>query len=75
MEKLSEQTLVPVGLAVVVVGAAALWIASINLQTRSNAETITKLETKQEKYSDDMRVIRESLAEINGVLKEIKRRR
>lgn len=74
MEKISEQTLIPIGVAVVVIGAAALWISSINLQTKSNTETINKLEVKQEKYSDDMRAIRESLAEINGALREIKRR-
>lgn len=72
MGKLTEMTLVPLGMAIISIGGAAAWLTTIHVQMDANAASIQSIEEKQTEYSKDIRQIAVDIAEIKG---ELRRRR
>lgn len=69
---ISEKTAVPLGLAIVVIGGAAGWLTSLSISNSTTASLVGSVVTRQEKYNDDLREIKERLANIDGQLKRIR---
>jgi hypothetical protein len=72
--KLTEHTLMPIGLAITVIGSAAVWMTTIHLATAANSERLGHLVQKEEKYSDDMASIRTDVAIIKTELRRLNSR-
>ena len=66
MHKLTERTLIPLGIAIIAIGGGAAWLTNVNASIRS-------IEAAQNKYTELVEQIRNDLAEIKGELKRIKR--
>jgi len=62
---LTENTWIPLGTAVLVIGGGAYWLANIHLATASNTISLNDLNPKIEQIQKD-------IAEIKGELKRIK---
>jgi hypothetical protein len=72
MSKLSENTLIPLGLAIVAIGGAAVWLTTIHLSNNANAENIVEIKATVDKYSDTQQKIFESINQIKQDVSEIK---
>lgn len=64
MKSLSENTLIPIGLAVVVIGGGSAWLTKISIATAANSDALSRIETKQESYTEHLAEIRQDLAVI-----------
>jgi len=69
--KLTENTLIPVGLAVIVIGGGAAWITNIQMSTAATVVKITSMEEKSDKVMESLAEIQNSLAEVKGELKQL----
>jgi hypothetical protein len=67
---ISDKTLIPLGIAVLVIGGGATWMTTIHLATASNSAAMTEIKTTIPKTLEK---IQEDIAEIKGELKRIKR--
>jgi hypothetical protein len=68
---ITDKTLIPLGVAVLVIGGGAAWLTSISNATQISKDGIVRLEAKQDAYSNDLQKIYQELAEIKGELKRI----
>lgn len=71
MKSLTENTFIPIGLALTVIGGGSAWLTRMSVATAANAEALTRIETKQEKYTEHLAEIREELAAIRERLDSI----
>ena len=69
--KITENTLIPISLVITLVGFV-FWLTNIYAQTASNSETIKKIETKQDKYIEDISQIRSDIEIIRNNLTYLK---
>ena len=70
MSKISDQTWIPLGLAVTVIGGSAAWLTSIHIQQGALAEAIASKEPVLERMADDIQLIKLKLVEIESRLKK-----
>ena len=68
---ITENTLVPIGLALAIISGATFWLTTIYLQNVSHGEIIQSMTSKQEKYNEDLHKIMVDIAEIKIKLKII----
>jgi hypothetical protein len=71
--KITDTTLIPIGLAVVVIGGGAAWLTAMSLKIDSAIASTQRIEQKQSTYNEDISQIRELISGIHGELKRIKR--
>lgn len=70
---ITEKTMVPLWLALSVIGGAAAWATTLQVQASNTATTIQEMGAHQERYSDDISAIRQDIAEIKGELKRMRK--
>jgi len=75
MSKITQNTLVPIGLAVAVIGGGAAWMTRQEMTASANAKGIKHLQGQYEHIDDMLREIQEKLGTIEGELKRISKRR
>lgn len=68
LSKLSEATVIPISLVIVLIGAT-VYVTSIFGQTSAQRERLDKIEKNQEDYNKSVQVIAERLATIEGLLR------
>lgn len=73
MSRLSQSTLIPFGFAVTFIGGAAAWMTTMHIKMDANAASLDSITIRQTKYQEDLHAIRESLSEIRGELKRLRR--
>jgi hypothetical protein len=71
MERINEQTLIPIGIAILVIGSAALWVAGVNAQMTYASTAIAEVREDQKQYNSHLEEIRSRLSAIEGELKRI----
>lgn len=64
MKVFTENTFIPIGLALTVIGGGSAWLTKISLATTANAEALTRIESKQDEYTEHLSEIRQDLAVI-----------
>ncbi len=69
---LSENTMIPIGVAVAVIGGGAFWLSTIYFKQESALASITEIKQTQSTYASDIVEIKEELKGIHGELKRIK---
>lgn len=72
MEKITENTLIPISLVIILIGGV-VWLTSTHLKAESNLEAVQRIEAKQDRYIQGLNKIYSELAEIKGELKRIRR--
>lgn len=75
ISKLTETTLIPLSMVIALVGGV-FWLSTMYAQGAANAKAqeetkveILEIKKKQEKYVEDMALIRESLIELKTLIK------
>ena len=71
MKSLTENTLIPIGLALTVIGGGSAWLTRISVATAANAEALNRIETKQDQYTEHLSQIRQDLAVIRNRLENM----
>lgn len=72
----TEKILIPVHLAVVVIGGGTIWLTTIWLKTEAHSETLSRVEVKLnavETIDGKINEIRERLVRIETILKEVRK--
>ena len=64
MSELTERTKITLGLAVVAIGGAAVWITSISINVAESSTKLQKIETQQTQYLQSIQLIQTDLAVI-----------
>ena len=64
MSELTERTKITLGLAVVAIGGAAVWITSISINVAESSTKLNKIESQQEQYLESIHAIKSDLAVI-----------
>lgn len=67
---ISDKTLIPLGIAVLVIGGGATWLTTLHLATTSNATTLSEM---KKDIPEKLEQIQKDIAEIKGELRRIKR--
>ena len=73
MKKITEKTLLPLSL-VITLSSGIFWLTKQYIQTEANAETISKVVSKQDQYVEDIQAIRLDIEIIKNEVKRISRR-
>jgi hypothetical protein len=73
MRFLSDKTLIPLGVAILGIGGAAMWLTSLYFQTQANASQIQRLADKQDSYLSTLIEIRSDVAVIKSKFEETKK--
>ena len=71
LNKLTEKTLIPLGLALFAIGGAAAWATTLHLNTMRNSENLAIISVEQKSYSESLYAIKQDIAIIKGELKRI----
>jgi hypothetical protein len=71
MSKITENTLIPISVFAVVAGGI-FWLSSLYIQTKANADSLDKIERKQDLYTETLNSIDRRLSVIEY---EVKRRK
>ena len=64
MQFFTQNTFIPIGLALTVIGGGSAWLTKISLATAANAAALTRIEAKQDRYTEHLAQIRQDLAVI-----------
>ena len=64
MNDLTEKTKITLGLAIVAIGGAAMWVTSISINVAESATKLGKIEDQQQKYMSHIQAIQTDLAVI-----------
>ena len=64
---ITEKTLIPVSLVVVIVGGV-FWFSNLWAVSKQNAEDIKEIKIKQEEYNSNMYQVNQRLSRIEGAL-------
>lgn len=64
MSKLTESTLIPIGLAVVVIGGGAVWLTVLADTVSGTSKEVLTIREKQDKYQEDIHQIKLDLTKI-----------
>jgi len=73
MKKITEATLLPISLVIVLIGGV-LWLTDVHSVSREGVSIAKSVETKQEKYNEEIKKVREDVAEIKGMLKQMSKK-
>lgn len=71
--KISQNTLIPVGVAVLVIGSATAWMTKQDIQSRVNASEISEVKSQFSGIEILLREISRRLGTIEGELKRIRK--
>lgn len=71
MYKITEKTLVPIGLVIILFGGVA-WLTTLYVKAENTAEAVEKIQIKQDGYEKNISGVKESLARIEERVNEIK---
>lgn len=71
MNKLDDSTWVPLGLAIVTIGGAAMWITSISINVEASQDKLNQLQTKQDQYFEAVHAMQSDLAVIKERVESI----
>ena len=66
--KVTEETLIPIGLAVLAIGGGTVWLTTIHNKTEVNTRAIAEISAKQESSNDLLKSIDRRLSRIEGKL-------
>jgi Zn-dependent alcohol dehydrogenase len=72
MSKITDGTLVPLGLAVAVIGGGAVWLTTLHLTTAANAQRIVEVKTTVDSYEERQLKMFEAINQIKSDVSEIK---
>ena len=67
MKKITEETLIPLGLVIAMIGGI-FWLSSIYFETKTSANDIKDLKAQQELYNQTLSNIDHRLSRIEGKL-------
>lgn len=70
---ISEDTLIPLSAAVLVLGGGAAWLTALHLNVSSAMDEIIKIQSEQKDSAKESKKVVESLARIEGRLEELTR--
>lgn len=70
MKAFTENTKVSISLVLALLGGAA-WLTTLYYQTQANADSLKRVEVKQDAYADDLHHIRMDIEGIHGELRRI----
>ena len=59
---INELTLIPIGLAIIVIGGGAVWLTSMHNKILENSKALTELKGAHSKELDDLRINVASIA-------------
>lgn len=62
MTRLDANSSIPIGLAIAMIGGAATWMTTINIQTNANAKSLDMIEQRQIKYNEVIQNIERDIA-------------
>lgn len=69
MESLTEKTLIPISLVIIILGGV-VWLTSLYSLAESNLRDVRILQAKQDTYFEQMSKIREDIAKIKALLEK-----
>lgn len=76
MKILTETTLIPLGVAVTVIGGGSIWLTQLSVQTSANAEILHQIQAERKiamaEYLKNVEDIKIQLAEIKTELKHFR---
>jgi len=61
MKALTDKTLVPIGIAIVVIGGGSAWLTVLAGTVQESARVLFEIKTKQDLYSEDVATIRSDI--------------
>ena len=68
MKILSENTLVPIGTALIVIGTGAIWVTRMSVEQEAFAGRLVKIEQRVDTNNGNFQEIRERLVRIEVIL-------
>jgi len=71
MNELNEKTKTTLGIAIVAIGGAAMWVTSISINVAESNEKLKTIETVQAKYLENMSEIKSDLAVIKARVESV----
>ena len=74
MGKIDKNTLIPIGLAIAVIGGGGMWISRQELLTDANATQIVEVKSINRTISETLGKILERLSHIEGELERVPKR-
>lgn len=75
MGKITDKTLIPVGLAVVVIGGAAGWCTKVTFELSALAANQQEKKAFEQKVDDRLLAIEKEVSKLNGQLQTFLKRR
>lgn len=72
MTKVTDQTLIPIGLAILTIGGGAAWLTVVHEKVAVSADRIKEMSEDQKKYTEDLHQINARLARIETLLERSK---
>jgi vacuolar-type H+-ATPase subunit I/STV1 len=73
MNKLTEGTLIPIGLAVIAIGGGSMWLTSMYSAINEARATLIEVKEEQKEYVRHLSEIHRELSEIRGELKALRK--
>ena len=73
MSKITDGTLVPLGLAVVAIGGGAAWLTTMYSAINEARATIQEVKADQREYTRNLEEINKTLGRIEGELQHLRR--
>lgn len=68
--KITDQTLIPIGLAIIVIGGGSAWLTALNAREENLSIKVEKHDTIIERISLDLSDIKITLGEIRGEMRK-----
>lgn len=70
MKALTENTLIPLGIAILAIGGGSMWITSLYAEVQSTSTAVKEARTRQEETSKTLNEINERLSRIEWKLEK-----
>ena len=71
MNELNEKTKTTLGIAIVAIGGAAMWVTSISINVAESNEKLKTMESVQAKYLENISEIKSDLAVIKSRVESV----
>jgi len=73
MAKITENTLIPIGIAITVIGGGSAWLTTMHQSMSAMAQEIRSVKEERKTLYDSLELIRRDISEIKGELKRIRK--
>ena len=73
MSKITDGTLIPLGLAVVAIGGGSMWLTTMYAAINEARATIQEVKADQREYTRNLEEINKTLGRIEGELQHLRR--